>query len=360
MNDTLENYLQVVAPHLSHKLVSDQALSYIQTITKILPPLPEVLLECRLGDNNPNVDFSVLAKASDGSRDILAGLSSTNALPNAIFTNPVWSRIRDFCLHWHEPNSLLAKNIDNIWLEFDVEEQPQNIPIPSFFFHFKYHPKFIISKSHPFQEQKQTIATALSLLLEHSLTPEIKQNLAICCDSLPAESQLLYIGAMLSRPLNAVRVNIIGIPEEELENYLTKIGWTYPIKKLKELIKVISNFVDIIVLNFDVGNTILPKVGIECELLKKSPHLEPRWQLFLDYLVKIGLCTPEKRDAFLSWHGHSYEESNPELWSSNVSRVSSILFRRLNHLKIVYYPNSYPEAKGYLSFSHKWIHSCQK
>ncbi len=351
MNNTLETYIQLVAPHLSHKLVSSQALSYIQTITKNLPPFPEVLLECRLGDNNPNVDFSVLAKASDGSRDILAGLSSTNVLPNVIFTNYVWNRIRDFCLHWHEPDSLLAKNIDHIWLEFDVDQQPQNIPLPSFFFNLKYYPKF--SKYQAFQEPTKTIATALSLLLEDSLTPQIKQNLAICCDSLPIESRFLYIGAMLSRPLNAVRVNIIGIPEEELENYLTKIGWTYPIKKLKELIKVISNFVDIIVLNFDIGNTIFPKVGIECELLKKSPHLEPRWQLLLDYLVQTGLCTPEKRDAFLSWHGHSYEESYPEVWSSNVNRELSILFRRLNHIKIVYDPNSYPEAKGYLSFSHK-------
>jgi hypothetical protein len=367
MNYSLENYLQVVAPHLPHQLVSPSALGHIQTVARMLPPLSEALLECRLGANTSTVDFSVCATASDGSRDILAGLNSAMTLPDIILTNPVWSCIRDFCLHWHQPNSLLSENVDHIWLEFDVNGQPPKVPIPSFFFRFKHlrADKYSTIASDITDAQRQTTETALSLLFGGSISPQIKQNLAICLDSLPLTAQFLYIGAMLSRQLEAVRVNVIGTYEKELFAYLSKIGWKHSSIELKEILQNLANFVDVIVLNFDVGNIVFPKIGIECELIKKDPRLEPRWQLLLNYLVEKGLCTPEKRDAFLSWPGYCRENSHSELWPSNLSKFSSLLgargssvfFRRLNHLKIVYQPDSCLEAKGYLSFGYAWINS---
>lgn len=363
MNVSQENYLRVVAPYISHQLVTPEAFSQIQTVARMLPPLSEALLECRLGANSSTVDFSVLVTASDGSREILAGLNPTVTMPDVILTNHVWRRIRDFCLHWHEPNSLLSKNIDSIWLEFDVDGQLSKVPIPSFFLCLKH----LQEESYSTKAQTEMVEIALNLLNGTELSPQIKQNLALCSDSLPVGSQILYIGAMLSRKLEAVRVNVTGIPQEKLSAYLTEIGWKYSVSELKEIIHILSGFSDIIILNFDVGNVVFPKIGIECELIKKDPRIEPRWQLFLDYLVEKGLCTPEKRDAFLSWCGYSQEKSHPELWPSNLSKVSSffgargssVFFRRLNHIKIVYQPGSSLEAKGYLSFGHVWIHSRQ-
>lgn len=363
MNGSLDNYLQVVAPYISHQLVTPEAFSQIQTVARMLPPLSEALLECRLGANSSTVDFSVFVTASDGSHEILAGLNPTVTMPDIILTNHVWRRIRDFCLHWHEPNSLFSKNIDSIWLEFDVNGQLSKVPIPSFFFCLKHLQEEISST----KTQRQTVETALSILNGTELSPQIKQNLALCSDSLPVGSQILYIGAMLSRKLEAVRVNVTGIPQEKLSAYLTEIGWKYSVSELKEILHILSSFSDLIILNLDVGNVVFPKIGIECELIKKDPRIEPRWQLFLDYLVEKGLCTPEKRDAFLSWCGYLQEKSHPELWPSNLSKVSSffgargssVFFRRLNHIKIVYQPASSLEAKGYLSFGHVWIHSRQ-
>lgn len=369
MNLSQENYLQVVAPYLSHQLVTPEAFSQIQTVARMLPPLSEALLECRLGANSSTVDFSVLVTPGDGSREILAGLNPTVTMPDIILTNPVWRRIREFCLHWYEPNFLLSENVDNVWLEFDVDGQLPKVSIPSFFFRFKdLIKKNNITKKSDVVAQKQVIETALSLLYGTSISPQIKQNIAICLDSLPIGSQFLYIGAMLSRKLEAVRVNVTGIPEEKLFAYLTEIGWKYSVSEFKEILHILSGFSDIIALNFDVGNVIYPKIGIECQLIKKDPQIEPRWQLFLDYLVEKGLCTPEKRDAFLCWAGYSQEKTHPELWPSNLSKVSSffggrgssVFFRSLNHIKIVYQPGISLEAKGYLSFGHAWIQSSQK
>ncbi|GAA6614418.1 hypothetical protein [Scytonema sp. NUACC26] len=363
MNVSQENYLQVVAPYLSHQLVTPEAFSQIQAVARMLPPSSEALLECRLGANSSTVDFSVYVTSWNGSREILAGLNPTMTMPDIILTNPVWRRIRDFCLHWYEPNSLLS-NIHSIWLEFDIDGQLPKATIPSFFLCLEHlNEKKNSNKKYEKTEQKQIIETTLSLLCGNSISSQIKQNIDICLDSLPIGSQILYIGAMLSRQLEAVRVNVTGISEEELFAYLTKIGWKYSVSEVKEIIHILSSLSDKIVLNFDVGNVIFPKIGIECELIKRDPRIEPRWQLFLDYLVEKGLCTPEKRDAFLSWAGYSQEKTHPELWPSNLSKVSSFLggrglsifFRRLNHIKIVYQPGSSLEAKGYLSFGHAWI-----
>ncbi len=362
MNCSQENYLQVVAPYLSHQLVTPEAFSQIQTVARMLPPSSETFFECRLGANSSTVDFSVLLTPQDGSCEILAGLNP-GAMPDIIFTHPVWRRIRDFCLHWYEPNSLLSQNINHIGLEFDVDGQLPKVPIPSFFFGFEDLIKNTSTRKYDISAQKQTIETALSLLYGASILPQTKQNIDICLDSLPIGSQVLHIGAMLSRKLDAVRVNVTGILEENLSAYLTEIGWKNPVSELKEIIHVLSSLSDIIVITFDVGNVVFPKIGIECKLIKKNSRIEPKWQLFLDYLVEKGLCTPDKRDAFLSWGGYLQEKSHPELWPSNLSKVSSFLgargssvfFRRLNHIKIVYQPDSSIEAKGYISFCNVWV-----
>lgn len=367
-NCTLENYLQVVVPHLSPELVSSEALSHIQPIARIFPPSSEGLFECRLGADNSKVDFSVLATNLDGSHNSFGEVNSVVNLPDIISTNPIWKRIQDFCSFCYQPKSLLSRSAENVWLEFDLDEQPEELPIPSLFlglkeFNLETNSREISQINH---EQLETITTALKILFEHDVSPLIEKNLGICVNSLPSGSQILYIGAMFSRQLDAVRVNIGGIPVEMLEDYLTQIGWTYSVKPLKEIIKLLANFTDAIILNLDIGTSIFPKIGLECLLENKSSRLEPKWRLLLDFLVEQRLCIPEKRDAVLNWSGCSHDKSYPELWSKELSKVSSFLgskwysicFRNLNHIKIIYHPDGNLEAKGYLAFGHRFI--CKK
>ncbi|KYC43085.1 hypothetical protein WA1_13365 [Scytonema hofmannii PCC 7110] len=362
---TLENYLQVVVPHLSPELVSPEALSHIQPIARNFLPSSEGLFECRLGANNSKVDFSVLTTNLDGSHNTFSELDSIVNLQNIIFTNSIWKRIQDFCSFCYQPNSLLFGTIENIWLEFDLDEQQHKLPIPSLFLGLKeFHlEKHSTERSKINHEQLQIITTALGLLFEHGISPLVEKNLGICVNSLPNSSQVLYVGAMFSRNLDAVRVNIGGIPVEILEDYLSQIGWTYSVQPLKKIIQLLADFVDAIVLNFDIGTSVFPKIGLECLLKTQNSRLEPKWQLLLDCLVEQGLCTPEKRNAVLNWSGYSDEKFYPELWSDGLSKASSFLgskwfsicFRNLNHIKIAYHPNGHLEAKGYLAFGHKFV-----
>jgi hypothetical protein len=339
MNCSMENYLKIITSELDPNLVSPEALSHIQSLTQILPSSSLAGFECRLGENQSGVDFQVRLPCLDQN------------LPESFLTNPAWQFLQDFYRNWTMPNSSLNREIENVGLEFDVNEQLPQVPIPSIFWQFR--------------EEAAINAEGLIQmvrLLNHQISPLLESNLRRCADSLPAGVTISHLGAMLSRSVKAVRVNVQGISPERSLDYLKQIGWTDPTNTFSTLVSTVSEFIDTLILSFDVGDTILPKIGLEC-FLNKQPYAQPQWQLFLDYLVERELCTPAKKNAFLSWPGLSKKSSDPDLWPRNISvgdrflgsRAYSVFWRKVSHIKLVYQPGIPLEAKGYLAFGHNWF-----
>ena len=50
-----------------------------------------------------------------------------------------------------------------------------------------------------------------------------------------------------------------------------------------------------------------------------NPGREPRWGALLDHLVANGLCTPEKREALLSYPGYTDEETATVPWPAGAA-----------------------------------------
>jgi hypothetical protein len=185
-----------------------------------------------------------------------------------------------------------------------------------------------------------------------------------CFDSLPPHGQVFQIGVMLPRQSesNSVRLCVDGISNDQILEYLSNIGWTYPLTDLNDLLSELSQFVDVIRLNFSVKDVVHPKIGLEC-YIDKQPKNTPKWQLFLDYLVNMQLCTPEKANAVLKWPGYSEEKYYQEVWPINFAKASAFVYpglkstiaRTLHHIKIVYHPHQPLQAKAYLWFSHRWL-----
>ncbi len=344
MSCSMQDYLKIISPHLHPDLVSPEALSYIQPLAQILPVSSLAGFECRLGANQSGVDFQVRFPCLDQN------------LPERFLTAPAWQFLQDFYQDWASPNSSLYQEIENIGLEFDLNGQLPQVPIPCIF--LKFNQETVIDA--------QNLIKMTNRLLKFRVSPLLESNLRRCADSLPTDATISHLGAMLSRPANAVRVNVKGISPEQLSDYLVQIGWSDPTNTFSTLTSTLSEFVDSIILSFDVGDTVLPRIGLECFLNNQpyeEPHEEPRWQLFLDYLVEAGLCTPAKKNAFLAWPGLSQKSSVPDLWPSNISfgdrflgsRAFSIFWRRVSHIKLVYQPGVPLEAKGYLAFGHGWF-----
>lgn len=367
MNDTLQETLNlVVAPYIPPQLISPTHLSHIGEVACSLPGAISSFFgfECRLGERVPRADFLACIKVADGGREILAGQHPTTDLPETLFNDVVWQRVRLFSRHWANQESILYKQADNIWVEFDIDGPPSNIPVPSLFFG----PKRIQSRSasspqstivaHPHQ---WITRTALPLVLGNFLPQAAEQKLFECFDALPVDAEVFQIGVMLARKSEVVRLCVRNIAPVQIPAYLARLGWSGQEGRLRTLMTELSSGVGSINLNFDVSDRILPKIGLECYFdIPANPWV--KLQQFLDHLVGTGLCLPEKRDALFAYIGQSCE-SNHELWPTHLRHASRFLngkflsafFRTLHHIKIVYQPDSVLEAKAYLAVNHCWM-----
>lgn len=336
---TMDEYLKVVTPYVHSDLVSPEALSEIRSLTQILPPFSTAGFECRLGANKSQVDFQVNLPCL------------TPSLSEKFLSHSAWQIFQEICHEWGEPKSFLHQIVRDIWLEFDIDEKHSKIPLPGIF----------LNLNNNLRDSQKLVEIAFKLL-KHQVSPIIESNIRLCFDSLPAKARISHLGVMLSRSTQAIRINVRETLPEQLLDYLVQIGWADPANILKTLISDISQFVDCLFLSFDVGETVQPKIGLECFFLKQPKH-EPRWQLFLGYLVGKGLCTPSKQNALFTWTGFCQKESHPELCPKNLtlgelllcSRAFSIFTRNISHIKIVYQPGFFLEAKAYLEFSHNWF-----
>jgi hypothetical protein len=365
---SFEEYLRPVAATVPPQLISPSAFSDIDSVARVLPATLAYNtfgFECRLAEMAPRADFSVLAGASCG-RESLAGLHPTSTLPARLMTDPIWRRVADFAVQWADPSSPLYRAVDNVWLEFDVDGAPPVIPIPSVFLAPRpsgqegakgvaYEPDL--------DGYITTIETVIQLLSGNELAPRKLETLSDCFRALSSVEHVFQVGLMLSRGAEAVRLCINLRSVEGIVEYLAGVGWPCSEADVLGVLEPIASLVDYVCLDIDVGETVHHKIGLECYFDGiKQPRTEPRWGVFLDSLVRDGLCTADKRDALLSYPGYVDENAEGIPWPAALRRASHLLggrslstfIRSLHHVKIVYQPGERLEAKAYLAVIHHW------
>lgn len=341
MATSMEDYLKVITPQIPTQLVSSIALSRIQTLAHLLPPFSLAGFESRLNAAQSTVDLLVRFPC---------------LVPNfspQLLTHSSWQSLQSFCQEWVQPHSPLHDSVQHIWLEFDLDRSPLPVPIPCLF--LSLNPTVTLEATELMQVAHQ--------IPHNPLSSTIAAKIRHCIDALPAGARVGHLGAMLSRPGQAVRLVVMGLHPQDIPNYLGRIGWQDPSHCLEPLVTFLADQVDSInVLDIDVGETIFPKIGLEC-FFKQQPNHEPRWQAFLDALVAQGLCTSAKHQALLNWPGYSQRLTERDMWPDNLSwgdrflgtQGYSIFWRELSHIKISYQPFQPLEAKGYLAFGHNWF-----
>jgi hypothetical protein len=323
MNDCLEAFY----PQLDSRLVTADALSSIDALARSLPPFLASFLECRLGANEPQVDFS--ARLSAGS---LQGVSAEQG----------WKINVDAYQEWLTQNPFLPKEFGHVALEFDIPEGASPVPVPAFFLSL-----------HSDASNSDTLIRMSSRVLGRRLPLSFESYIAHCVDSLPSPSYVGYLGLMLSRAQESVRL-ISRIATDRIVEYLRKIGWVGTQEPLERLLAELTTLTDFICLSFDAGDRIMPRLGFECYLTKQPKH-EPRWSLLLERLNEMNLCSGAKKDALLSWPGYTRErtEESPANSSEQSSWKNPFLnsvasIRKISHLKILYDSHARLEAKAYL------------
>ncbi len=323
MTLTTAHWLAVLAPHLTEPLFAPQALLRLSRSSRSLPGECRGILEVRLAAAAPEVDLSLRLQTAAQARGVAALLPPSSG--------------RDFLARWSAPEDALAA-IRAVWLELDLDrERDEETP-----------PAPVLCARMPRDPARGWLLdTLLPALTGRPLPAERRRLLLACLDLLPSAARLLYVFDLGARGLDAVRLEVYGMEPAEILAFLrARVPATAPSAET-----VLPLFADVerLHLSFDLGDEILPRIGIEGSY-PRQPSREPRWAAWIDRLAHEGLCTSAKREAVLAWPGYDTFWTAPRAWPVAEIGPRGFCLRALSHLKVVCRPERPPEAKAYLVF----------
>jgi hypothetical protein len=337
MTATQADYLATLRPSVPPALVSEPAMSAIAALAGNLPPCPLAGFECRLGRNQPIVDFQVQVPRR---RFRLTG---------ELAQSPAWRSLLPFWEEWFDESATLHQIVSATGLEFDLGGAAATGPA-------------IFVALREAGASPALLAAIVARFVDGASVARAEAWLHACVQALPAGASIQFIGAMRSRAGSAVRVNVVGLPAGEIPGYLSAAGWPHPVAPLLPIVTALGGLADDFALCLDITDRLLPRIGIEC-ILREQPLHEARWRQQLAYLTDLDACTQDKARALLTWTGDILEPRARGPWPANLfwgdrllgARAVSTLYRYLSHTKVIYQPERPVEAKAYLGFCHQWL-----
>jgi hypothetical protein len=339
--------LGAVRPHLAPALVDDGAFTRITRASRFFPPLSGAILECRLAEGDGDADLSLRLLAADGGRERFGRTADDPPVPAAWLRATEWRRVDALCRAWADARSPLHEHVETLWLEFDGPTLARAVPRPCVFFST---PALDAGPLHAL------IGDALEVLLGAPPSSATRASLRRCLDALPDGAGLAFVGVMLARATGSVRV-CLRMRAGEVMQYLVAVGWNHPTAQVAWVLEQAAPLPAAeVVLTLDVGETILPTVGIE---VRADPSGE--WGPILGRLVTLGLCAPHKARAALRWPGcdavlRGLTPADITLRPPSTARAAAgaLQARTLNHLKLVTHPGRPPVAKAYFYAGFVW------
>jgi hypothetical protein len=292
VDSTCEDWLSVIQPFLTEPLFDPAPLGRLRALARRLPGEGMAALEVRLARGQGPIDLSLRVLKPGGH---FAGVPS-------------------------------------IWLEYDLDREPRPV---------------VCAKLPPEAELSWILDSLLPALHGKPLSETQRRLVRLCHEAIPAPGSLLYVFSLLPRGTDTVRMELFGLSPAGILDYLGAVAPDAD-PRVAEVASLFDG-VERIHLSFDIGSTVLPRIGIEGSF-SKLPHREPRWAELLDRLVAHNLCPPEKRDALLSWSGSDTFWTAPKTWPVETAGVRGFCVRSLSHVKVVCDPGRDLEAKAYLMF----------
>lgn len=352
MTARLVDYWPVLCPALPPAWDTPRNRRNLAEAAARMAPIPRIALECRLGDDAPRIDVQQCIRRDDGEPGLLRDFLEATQ-PAARAGGGAWARLYRFCAAWADPATRLHGGIGEIFLEHDLEGDAQAANPPSLFFS-------VTDAGGADAASEEVVHEALSLLLPESRPAALAGNLDRCFAACPPGAFVAYVGAMLGRAAQAVRVNVKRLPLDELAPFLDRAGWTGSRRVVERWAAWAYDRLDRVTVCLDVGPVVYPHVALECALALQPAH-EPRWHALLDELVGAGLCAAANAPAFLTLPGvvcpTATDVDWPAPWMAATLRAPPDHFstaeRQLSHVKLTVMDEQVL-LKGYWGAGHIW------
>jgi hypothetical protein len=353
-----------IAAGLPENLLSGDGLTRIEGLADQLPGrLTSTFgFEIDLGEPAGGADFALAVTKLHGGRRILV---EAGASPSGRTGGAAWAALGALSSAWSVPGSELEAELHNLSLEFDLDGE-DGLPAPNVFLGAE---SGILPPppSHPRQLELPVVGSAAWLLdaalplLGAELPPGRRDALTRCFEALPPGARAFQVGVMLARPVEALRLCVLGLDYAQVPAYLRHAGWTGDAGELGRALGPFAAGAETVIVDLDVGDTVLPSLGLECFVGEDGGSgLRKRWTRFLEPLVRAGLCRPERKQALLEWP-LTVRESEAACWPAHLKAASEFvgagvegsLVRAVNHVKLGWSPSGL-KAKGYLRVQHRW------
>jgi hypothetical protein len=249
--------------------------------------------------------------ANPAGRDILSGTHVTINLPASVLAQSPWTRLRDFCLQWTNPASLLFRHIHGVWLKFETSNSCPGIPAPDIFLTIKDH----ISTT---SDTSWITQLALPLLSGTPTRSSHEHALTTCLTCATRPTRILQVGYQRD---NVITLSMYPTSQEQLFACLHNQGWTGDVRYLKTLIDPLYMLAGQVCLSMKIQHSILTQISIECYF---DAINATSWPSLLSHLVENELCMHEQQAALFQFPGYSIINLFYE----------RILLRGLHHLTI--------------------------
>ncbi len=334
--------LAAVAPHVPEVLVPSDAQRAIAGLAARLPPAFNWLgFECRLGADDPRVDFAGCCEAwTDGHKRLVAAL---DADPELAGPGPT-ALVRE----WTTPGSLLASLSPAVWLEFDF--LGAGAPLPFAFLCIDRACANTFRK--PLCREPPPPPSTLYALVERGAVllagaADHAAPLAAfrrCVEALPPDARALHVAATPHRGHADLRLHF-ALGSRDLIPWLRRIDWPGECGPVARALALLGDDFRQVGVQLSAGAGLRPTLGLEA-YVKHGPSEFPAWSRSFAALADAGVCVPARASALLRWWG--YEEV------SLPSDRTRVRLDRQFYLKLSLAPGVMT-AKGYLAIFPSYV-----
>ena len=158
-------------------------------------------------------------------------------------------------------------------------------------------------------------------------------------DALPPGGRIAITGAFPGRGVRALKVQVKGVPQENLPDFLTRAGWRGPVGAAADTLAVLRKLVDFFAIALDItGGGPRPRLGLEFYPAQDSDA----WKRVIARLLEKGWCLPAKADGVLAWPGRETLYGAEGVFAA---------LQVLAHVKLVIDENGAVQAKAYTDMS---------
>ena len=331
------DHFDSIASALQPQLLSEKCAVSLNELCSFFPfdITSEFGFESRLGKNEAFCDFFLKIKKNTPGSEILAGKSTFSSLSPLLLRESIWQKIVKIFDIWTTAGSSLALLVEEFWLEFDYQDSSYNIT-PNIFFGIIENKED--SRGMQWESGLRVLDEIYDILFDIPFPPALAKNLRSCITALPDNAGLKHIGFMIPRQTEAVRLILVNLETNRLEQYLKEIRWPGNYQEVRQMVDGYSAIFNYFVFNINIGESVDPYLGIEMYFPKLlQPQFNNRWNVAFDFLESEKLLAHEKRVALTGF--------------CSVRKVSGIFpvsyYNGISHLKVVYRQNSQAECKAY-------------